>query len=148
MGKRKPPSRKAMQGKCDGLWSKIVRRRNRCALCGRTNRALYAHHLIPRHCHFYRHHIENGVCLCYRCHVVELTISAHAAVHAFEAWMQETRPTQYDWWQRHRHKVVMGQTIDYADVYEHLKAINENDKEYAYVCRKIGLNPQPNGDGA
>jgi len=145
MGK-KPPSRKRQREKCDILWSQIIRRGRGCAVCGKKNCVLHAHHLIPKHCVFYRHHFENGVCLCYRHHAVDLAISAHSAVHAFEAWMQENRPTQYDWWQRHRHKVVMGQKIDYVAVYEHLTAINEKQEEYAYVCRKIGLSP--NGEAA
>lgn len=57
------------------LWSKCVRLRdyNKCIICGKTEK-LQAHHCLVRAALSLRTRfiIDNGVSLCYRCHLIEI----------------------------------------------------------------------------
>ena len=128
--KRKPHS-KAWRKKADVLWSQIIRLPGKCAICGRTT-SLQAHHLIHKSAVFFRHNLENGICLCARCHEYAYStdkqpgaVSAHGSPWAFEKWMQEHRPQQFDWWQKNRWEVITGKRIDYEAIYDNLEAVLE-----------------------
>jgi 5-methylcytosine-specific restriction endonuclease McrA len=122
---------KALKKKCDKLWREkvLARAGHRCEICGSTVNQLHAHHLISRSAVFFRHNLENGVCLCASCHTFgfgqidgdEYHISAHGTPWAFELWMQENKPDQYEWWCKNRHAVITGVKIDYEKVYAALE---------------------------
>lgn len=62
----------------DGLWSKIVRLRDHftCQRCGAVHKSnskgLHAHHILTKGSHGFstRWSIENGVAVCYGCHML------------------------------------------------------------------------------
>ena len=112
---------KYWKGKCDRLWSRLIRERDGCCIvCG--NPRLQAHHLISRSAVFYRHNLENGVSLCAQCHEYNNKLSAHGAPWAFDDWMRRNRPDQYAWWEKSRHSIIEGQKIDYKAIYKELEA--------------------------
>ncbi len=126
---------------CDRLWQRLIkaRARYRCELCGAESSQLHAHHLIPRQAVFFRHNLNNGVCLCPRCHTFNYgqgsdnnqeAISAHGTPWAFEDWLREHKPDQYAWFTKNRHKVFTGVKINYEQVYEQLlEAERDGDGE-------------------
>ena len=111
---------------CDKLWSLIVRHNDgkKCIVCG-SESYIQAHHLISRRCISYRHDLLNGVSLCPDHHEYGLTLSAHTAPWAFEDYMQNNQPKKYQWWIEARKKIIIGVKIDYREVYNKLKLINE-----------------------
>lgn len=62
----------------DDLWSLAVRAMylNRCALCGAIE-GLEAHHIVHRRDNWIlRLDVENGICLCHKCHSIADTLCA------------------------------------------------------------------------
>jgi 5-methylcytosine-specific restriction endonuclease McrA len=65
---------KKLKLKADKLWSLYIRHRDeKCMLCGATE-DLQAHHCIVRKAlgNATRWHINNGISLCYVCHLIEI----------------------------------------------------------------------------
>ena len=89
-------------------------------VCGASD-TVHCHHLIGRQQVFYRHNLNNGVCLCPNHHTFSIELSAHASPWAFEEWMEEHLPEQYDWWVKNRNKVITGVKIDYEKVFHTLE---------------------------
>lgn len=58
---------KGAKGKCDKLFSEIIRSVGRCVLCGSTN-YLQTAHLVSRRYSATRCDISNAVCACAGCH--------------------------------------------------------------------------------
>ena len=88
-----------MKGKkeLDDLWSKIIRTRDKeCQWCGKKT-SLQAHHIIPKgRCGFAgRYHLENGMCLCYRCHFFEKLSRDVDFTRFLEKWLHD-RDIDYD----------------------------------------------------
>lgn len=53
-----------------GMWSKLVKELagNKCVICESTER-LESHHILPRSIYpEYSYDLNNGICLCHRCH--------------------------------------------------------------------------------
>jgi len=136
--RKKAPSASRLKKECDSVWSRIIRSPGRCAVCGRRT-SLQAHHLIRRNVIFYRHDLANGICLCPSCHEYSNKLSAHGAPWAFEDWMREHLPDQYQWWCEHRHVLHVGEKVDYAEVLADLKKIYEEDKAYRWTCSRFGM---------
>jgi hypothetical protein len=117
--------------KCDTLWSQLIRSSGRCAVCGSCE-YLNAHHLIHRSVCFYRHNLNNGICLCPKHHTFGYGhssegFSAHGTPWAFEEWMKSNKPDQYAWWSKNRYETHAGVKIDYKEVLDTLKqAMKEN----------------------
>ena len=107
--------------KCDTLWGRIIRSKGYCEICGRSDGQLHAHHLIGRSAVFFRHNLNNGVCLCPMCHQFDVICSAHTAPRKFLDEIRLKKPDQWKWWSKNHSKVITGQTIDYEQVYEMLK---------------------------
>lgn len=107
-------SKKTLCKKADILWSKVVRLRdgNHCQVCGK-NSSLNAHHLIHKAVRFFRHDPENGICLCSGCHIFSNELSAHGASWAFDDWMKEHRPDQFEWWVKNRNELHFNASYDY-----------------------------------
>ena len=116
------------RNKCDKLWKQKVKERAgfRCEVCGCTHKQMHAHHLISRSAIFFRHNLENGMCLCASCHRYEYgqkgKFSAHGSPLLFEEWMEKNRPDTFLWWQKNQHAVTAGVTIDYEQVFHALEA--------------------------
>lgn len=67
-------NKKSYKKKLDSLWSEIVRGRDKvCMTCGKTE-TLQAHHAIVRkgQSNSTRWDLENGVTMCYYCHICQL----------------------------------------------------------------------------
>ena len=109
--------------KADKKWGELIRAPGKCAVCGNFGR-VEAHHLIHRQVHFFRHNLENGIALCAQCHKFNTTCSAHASPWAFNTWMHENRPDQYQWWNKNRWVVVKGVKLDYEAIYKELCAVD------------------------
>ena len=129
------------RNRADTLWSKVIRLPGKCLMCPRTDN-LQAHHNIRRDAVFYRHRLENGVCLCPNHHMRSLENSAHGAPWGFEAWLRENHPKQYDWWTAHRHNVITGQKMDYRSISEDLQLILDEGKAFRWTCRRLGVTPE------
>lgn len=76
--------------KLDDLWSKNVRKRGRCEVCGRTEN-LHAHHIFTRTKHITRWDLQNGVCLCYHHHFN----FAHQTPMEFHDWLVELKGAEW-----------------------------------------------------
>ena len=64
----KKPSRKSLEKQVYDLWSLCVRGRQRvCRICG-SDRGLQAHHIRSRSNAATRFDLENGLCVCSKCH--------------------------------------------------------------------------------
>ena len=71
----KMPAIKTLKRNCHDTWSQIVRLRdrNKCQMCGDTE-TLQAHHAVVTS-HLggsTRYDTRNGVCLCYKCHIINI----------------------------------------------------------------------------
>lgn len=56
-----------MKAECDKLWSKIIRDYGKCEKCESTH-YLQAAHIYSRRFVATRHDLNNGLCLCAKCH--------------------------------------------------------------------------------
>ena len=64
----KIPKKKQLAKDCLDLWSKCVRARDgKCQICGDDNR-LSAHHIRSVTHNTTKYDLENGLCLCWKCH--------------------------------------------------------------------------------
>lgn len=115
-GKRAAKPKTPSIKKLDALWSKIVRLRagNICAMCGRYMRQdgtpwkMNAHHLIPKgRSVFFRWNLENGICLCFRCHRYERQ-APHHSPEAFSIWLNAAHPDKAAWVEKNQHYVHTG----------------------------------------
>lgn len=108
------------RNKADAAWKKIVKIDSYCEWCMAEKKQLHAHHLIDKDMVFFRHNLNNGVCLCASCHKFSLLHSAHRAPWVFEAWLQWIRPEQFIWFTKNRLTDMVGVKVNYKQVYEQL----------------------------
>jgi len=119
--------------KCDDEWKRQIKERANwaCEHCGRSKAAgfqVHAHHLIHRNRHFFRHNLNNGICLCATCHALGGNFSAHCTPWTFDEWLKKAKPEQWAWFEKNRYKTFPGLKIDYEAVLETLKEqANETD---------------------
>ena len=86
--KRKKSPKKISIDKCDKIWGKIVRERDRrCLHCGNTQN-LQAHHLFRRGISATRYNLDNGLTLCSSCHTFNYKFSAHKTEQTFKIWAE------------------------------------------------------------
>lgn len=65
---KKTPKKKLLERECLDLWSKCVRERDKvCRNCG-SEVKLSSHHLRSVTHHSTKYLIDNGLCLCWKCH--------------------------------------------------------------------------------
>ena len=82
--KRKPKSAKA---RADELWGAVIHLRyDRCCWCGRADGKLDAHHVMIRNYNSTRAVTENGILLCFRCHVPKAHGDPAAAFKFYTEW--------------------------------------------------------------
>ena len=65
---RKKPSKRTIIKKLDKEWSRVIRLRERCARCS-TSENLQAAHIFSRRSLSVRWDLDNGIPLCYACHM-------------------------------------------------------------------------------
>jgi len=131
---------------CLRLWAKKVKERDHytCQICGGRLRkdggrlsVLHAHHLVVKQRREYRHDIDNGICLCYTCHLGgygqntgpngEARISAHSTPLSFYEELERRYPEQYELFAARRKvpvtkpgEVTQRVVLDYDEIYERL----------------------------
>lgn len=102
--------------KADNEWSLCIRMLHKqCEICGKRGLitkkglpigGLSAHHLIGRANVLWRHDLNNGLCLCTRCHIFSPSCSPHSksliGVTAFIDWMKDSKPEQWAWYELHK----------------------------------------------
>ncbi len=101
-------SKKHWQKKTDAAWSVVVRQVGECERCGEQGEPaqnggwynLESHHIITRGHIPYRHLVENGVCLCTKCHKFS-RYAAHNDRTSFENWLKTYRPGVWEWYMEH-----------------------------------------------
>jgi transcription termination factor NusB len=91
--KQKESKDSFLNKKLDNLWSKVVRSKGECELCGRKppEVVLHAHHIFSRRWYSTRWDIKNGVCLCTGDHLFK----AHKDVQEFSDWVQDRYGVDY-----------------------------------------------------
>ena len=77
----------------DKLWSKIIRSKGYCEVCGKRE-YLNAHHIIGRRAMNTRYDLRNGCCLCSGCHTFG-NKSAHQNPLWFDEWLRNNRNSDY-----------------------------------------------------
>lgn len=77
--------------KLDKEWSKKVRERDNyiCQVCSKKGNQ--AHHILPRMFKQLRHELDNGLTLCYSCHIAN-KYSAHKNPIWFYHWLKYNKP--------------------------------------------------------
>ena len=91
--KRLPPTIKKMKHTtADIKWSRKIRDRDgKCLVCGKSDKRLNAHHLVPRQIIKFRHELNNGISLCVTHHNFG-TYSAHKNPIWFYNWLKLNHP--------------------------------------------------------
>lgn len=110
---KKKSERTKRQELCDTLFSEAVRLRDHgtCCYCGKTTKMAQVHHIFSRVHMSTRYDVDNGVTLCYYCHMmvahhdggtfnhwVEYDWLGHAAYEALYQRMRETVKTTDAWY--------------------------------------------------
>jgi len=112
-------NKKTLCKKCDDEWSKQIRSKGKCEVCGST-RFLNAHHIIGRRNLHLRHKLRNGVCVCAGCHTFGRN-SAHQNPIWFGDWLENNRKEDIEWLRKEQH--ILEDNYDYVSVLEELKLI-------------------------
>lgn len=91
--KQKESKDSFLNKKLDNLWSKVVRSKGECELCGRKppEVVLHAHHIFSRRHFSTRWETKNGVCLCNGCHLYK----AHKDIQEFSDFIQDRYGVDY-----------------------------------------------------
>ena len=113
-------SRRQWRKKCDDLRGKIVHSVGYCEWCGRADRQLQDHHLIRRDNFFFRHNLENAVCLCASCHTLSKDHSTDATPWLFEDWFHDNHRARWEWWVKNRVNIPI-EKVDYEQIYDVLR---------------------------
>ena len=86
--------KKKERNKLDKQWKEEVHTAwdHRCAVCGKTDVVLNAHHIISRQLKEFRHDKMNGILVCSNCHVFSPYISCHKGSLLFFDWLVTKYP--------------------------------------------------------
>jgi len=103
---KKQSSKGYLTKKLDDKWSREVKEKAnfKCEICGKTE-TLNSHHVFSRSNRKVRHDLENGVCLCAKHHLFDISLSAHKAPIEFLEKMKEIRGEK--WYERLRQKAKL-----------------------------------------
>ncbi len=116
----KTKSKKSLKNQADKLWSKIIRSKQFCEVCGKQGHN--SHHIIGRINHITRWDIRNGCYLCYGCH-----FKAHNDPIEFIDWLKANREDDYYYLTERRKEYVILTRDYYEGVIRELKEILEDD---------------------
>lgn len=123
---KKPLTNKQWKKKCDILWSVIIRTKDYCEhpdCSGNRANKLVAAHIIPRGYNHTRHLIDNGLCLCWYCHIHRF----HAdPIRTEEFVVKKIGRKKLNWLKK---KSLEKGKIFYEDVYKELLKIQQLGKE-------------------
>jgi len=121
---RKVGSVKYWKAKADREWSRAVAKRAgyKCEWCGQSDGKLEAHHIISRRYIATRYDLDNGIYLCFTCHM-----KAHQNPQEFREFVEKK-------YGKKRLRELKGKAkqkgkIDYEEVYKKLKEVNDGDSE-------------------
>ena len=92
------PAKGRLRDMADQLWSLAVKEDwdHKCVACGHRG-TLNSHHLIPRQFFSTRYDLQNGICMCGRCHQFCPNISPHQNAAGFLEWLDENWHAQFEW---------------------------------------------------
>lgn len=96
-------------------WSRIVRY-PWCERCGKRDCKLDAHHIQDKAYRGTRFMLENGICLCPKCHKFGIA-SAHKGALIFTEWFKTAHPKRHAWVLNNYNRE---ETRDYKTIYEEL----------------------------
>lgn len=83
--------------KLDREWRYAVLKRDRgCAICGKYDGRMNAHHLIPKEFKEYRWDVDNGMILCVHHHTLG-KLSAHKNPVWFVMWLSKFNKARLGW---------------------------------------------------
>jgi hypothetical protein len=119
MPKTKKYSIRWYQKRCDEEFSQLVRSREVCDRCGKTE-SLACAHIIPRTNHTLRWDIMNALCLCYSCHI----FYAHKDPLGFVDYLMSKYPERMVYLQENRNKILKRTTDDYIILLKNLENRN------------------------
>jgi len=106
------------KNKADKAWVEWMHRTyDCCAVCGRTDGKLDAHHLISRSNVSTRHSKMNGIMLCANHHRLSAECSPHKGPVGFVNWLMKHKPDVYRWVTENKWNVAKA---DYRAAYEEL----------------------------
>ena len=107
----KVPAKGRLRDIADSLWSLAVRIdwAYRCAICDHRGN-LNSHHLIPRQHTATRYDLQNGICLCKRCHQFCPKRSPHQHGEGFRQWLEVHHPHVAFWMRDNCHPEFLGTT--------------------------------------
>lgn len=94
---KRDPNSRYWRKKALKLWSELVRAVPKCAVCGRSDKVLNGHHILPKE--RYRElmfEVRNGISLCQYHHKFS-KFSAHLNPVWFSEWLRVNRPEQFEW---------------------------------------------------
>ena len=91
------PKGKPKPNPLDKIWrDHVLYRWPSCAICGKTDGRLNAHHLIPREFKEFRWDVDNGMTLCVSHHTFG-KLSAHKNPMWFVMWMHKYQRDRLTW---------------------------------------------------
>ncbi len=108
---RKKSPKSKLKKALDKLWSEIVRSGGECEFCG-SIAYLNAHHHYGRRAESTRWDIDNGICLCPKCHVYSSVFSAHQTPADFVKWIEKKRGKPWATRLRKKHSKIKSYTIE------------------------------------
>lgn len=109
-------TKKSLKKKMDVLWSKLIRSKGACEVCGGSPDN--AHHIVGRINYALRWDLKNGICLCVGCH-----FKAHNNPMWFMDWLWDRRPGDYLYLDDPEFtKTKTWHLSDYEDIYNQLKS--------------------------
>ncbi len=91
-------NKKTFKKKLDALWGLVIRTRDKqCLVCGNRNN-LHAHHCIvtKKRSNATRWNLDNGVALCYACHIGRLHGSADESFLSDYMWKLHDKYCEVD----------------------------------------------------
>jgi len=115
----------------------------KCLMCDKTER-LHRAHLYPKERRFTRWHPMNAVLLCVDHHLYNTTLSEHQGSPGFYAELARRRPEQFKWIGIIRPQIddaVALKNWNYREQYELSRAIIDEQHDYEWLCRRLGLAP-------
>lgn len=151
---RNVPAKGRLREMADRLWSLAIRSdwAGRCAVCNATN--VEAHHLVPRQFEATRYDLNNGICLCSRCHQFDENVSPHQNAAAWLAWLNNHWPARAQWYMENRRPMFEG-TKNAAYYIETIRRLQQyvEPLEFEQVCGVrfaawLEETKEEDGDGA
>lgn len=117
--KKENPKSSYWKNKALAAWGKYAHSGvDKCAICGRMDIKIDAHHLIGKARVLTRNDPKNCILLCITHHLYDTEISAHMAPLGFTEWLQENRPDMIEYIRENTHRTGKP---DYEADYNKLK---------------------------